>query len=41
VAFFVVFFYLGRWHPEKLAFISVFFSRTVPGWTAQILEWIN
>jgi len=41
VAFFVVFFYLGRRHPEKLAFIGVFFSRTVPGWTAQILEWIN
>ena len=41
VAFFVIFFYLGRQHPEKLAFIGVFFSKTVPGWTARILEWIN
>ncbi len=41
VAFFVVFFYLGRQHPEKLAFIDTFFRKTVPGWTAQILEWIN
>ena len=41
IAFFATFFYLGRWHPEKLAFIGVFFSKTVPGWTGCILEWIN
>lgn len=41
VVLFVAFFYVGRYHPEQLAFIGDFFSATVPGWTRQLHELIQ